>query len=69
MNSQSSVRCVVIVKDEGGLHWEKSIKGWFLNVYFKVKMIGLTDGLDVACEGNRGNWTPAKKVVALNIVP
>lgn len=32
-------------------------------------MIGFTDILDVASEGNKGNWTPAKKVVALSIVP
>lgn len=36
MNSWSLVRCVVIVKYEGGLRWGKGIKEWFLNVCFKV---------------------------------
>lgn len=56
MESRGSVRCVVIVRDKGCLHWGKGIMGWFMNVYFKVKMIELVDGLPMAYEGNQGNW-------------
>lgn len=49
--------CIIIVqtRSRGGSHWRRWVTGWFQNVYFKVEVAGVQEGIGMEHEGNTGN--------------